>query len=151
MKFPRLNRRFARFLIAMTALFASFGIAVAIDVQPAAASSTHCAWISPKKIAGVGFPEGQYCFSISGSGLYVNNTQSSFWSSWTENLSERVDAVDMQSSVYASSWTYKGYGTLYGTHAWTTGVRGNARPGSLCGHLFSNGIEIAVVCGGVHN
>ncbi len=146
----KLIGRLPQRLAVMLCAFGMVGTVAIISAPAASASSTHCAWVSPVRIFGRTIPLGSYCFSVNGSGLNINNTLSSYEAGWVENLSERVDAIDTSGNTYASWWTYRGNGTLYGTHAWTSGIHGSARPGSLCGHLFSNGIQIAAVCNGIH-
>ena len=142
-----------RLCVALAGLSLVLGISAttAIGATPAHASGTHCAWVNPIRIFGRTIPLGSYCFSVNGSGLYVTGTLSSYNSGYVYSLSEHIDLFDNHGNDYYSYWDYSSSGTLYGAHAWSSGLHGWARAGSICGTLYSSGVQIARTCNSIHS
>lgn len=133
-----------RVIVPITAIGILLGV-VGI-ASPASATGTHCAKWGVVRIWGHSLPTGQYCFSVVGSGTRVSFTSGSYNTGWIYNAGERVRFYDTRGTNYATWYTHQDYGTTYGYHYWTTGIRGNARYGRACGEMLSSGAVIASAC-----
>ncbi|HSX01424.1 MAG TPA: hypothetical protein VLF67_04245 [Candidatus Saccharimonas sp.] len=129
--------------------FVLFGLVGASIAMPATANAS-ATWCTYTKTIGTA-PLGQYCFSVNGSGLYVNNTIGSWNGPWVDYPREKVTFYDTYGNAYATYYTYSGTGRTYGYRAWYSGIHGTARTGHVCGEFMSYGTTIGTVCLNIHS
>ncbi|HSE29408.1 MAG TPA: hypothetical protein VLA77_02365 [Candidatus Saccharimonadales bacterium] len=136
---------FRRFGVLMTAIGLMIGLSV-VAAAPAHADVTRCALTSSIRIQGYTVPTGQYCISVSGSGLQVNSTSGSWHGLFVEYPTERTTFYDTNGTAYLSAITYRGYGRTWGYRHWWSSISGKARTGSACFQFMSYGTEIGKIC-----
>ena len=137
----RFGQRLARAaVIVLTTIGITAGSVVI--ATPANASATKCAYT--KTIGSA--PLGQYCFSVTGSGLHIDSTSGSWNGPWVDYPREKVTFYDVNGNAYGSWITYSGSGRTYGFRYWRSGISGNAKLGSACGEFMSYGTTIGKIC-----
>jgi len=147
----RTSRR-ARIILASALIAIGIGGGVLATGGVAHASGMSCARWGSLTIPGenLTIPSGQYCFSVSGSGLTVYNTQGSEYTGWIYNYGETIRFYNNSGQNYFTYSIPTHLGWAYGWKLWTTGINGRAQAGRACGTLTSAGAEVATTCVGIY-
>lgn len=143
-----MSRRLRMGLVAFLAFVGLTVTTVVAAPAPAEASATWCRYTSTITLPG-GFtvPTGNYCFSVIGSGTWVDFTSGSWNGPVIQNAGERVTFYDRYGNNKGSWITYSQPGNSYGYRYWRSGLRGNAwAGGSVCGDMMASGVTIGRIC-----
>ena len=143
-----MSRRMQMGLLALLAVVGLTATNVVATAEPAAASATWCQYTSTVTLpGGYTVPTGNYCFTVNGSGTWVNFTSGSWNGVIIFNPAERVTFYDRYGNNKASWITYSQQGTSSGYRYWQSGIRGNAwAGGSACGEMMSSGVTVGKIC-----
>lgn len=140
------KRRAIRWVLAMMAITASAGFAVS-GAQADALGCTHWGGFS---FGGHSFSAGQYCFGVNGSGRHITRTTGSYNTPVLYNWYEQVQLYDAYGNRYGNFHTRLHTGRYFGSEFWSTNIHGTAKPGRICGTLWSSGDQVATACESIY-